>query len=198
MRISHPCAAQAFVFFESQLEELIEDFGLGGTKLRYAEGFQQPGDLLFMPPATIFTSLTYADALSLRGLTAGEHEAGHNVDAKLWSPHLGGIPENVAAAACHGNKDRAPLFDARKAHDATPGDKHPQAGQIVAIADQVLPQLYPTPTHRDSLALSALADCAGYRAVAGSIEHSQCAVHAKACATVLGLQDANWLQTLLS
>ena len=192
--------ASAFVFFESQLEELVEDLGLGSSKLRYAEGTQAAGDLLFVPPDTVFTSLTYADAASVRGLAAGAHEAAANTDAKLWMPQLGHVPDNVAAAACYGAPPggAGPLFDARAAHAATPGEKHPQAAQIVAIADQILPQVYATREARDGLALAALADCAGFAAVTGSIKGSQCEAHAKPCATVLGLADAPWLKHLLS
>ena len=81
---------------------------------------------------------------------------------------------------------------------ATPGDAHPAAAQIVGIADQILPQIYGTAEARDGLALGALADCAGYAAVAGSIKGSQCEVHAAACARVLGLDGAPWLADLLS
>ena len=188
--------SSAFVFFESQLEELVEDLGLGGSKMRYAEGTQEPGDVLFMPPDTVFTSLTYADAVSVRGLAAGAHEAGYTTDSKLWMPAGGHIPENVAAAACYGTAEF--LFDAAAAAAATPGDAHPAAAQIVGIADQILPQIYGTAEARDGLALGALADCAGYAAVAGSIKGSQCEVHAAACARVLGLDGAPWLADLLS
>ena len=54
--------SSAFVFFESQLEELIEDLELGSSKLRYKEGTQRPGDVVFVPPQTIFTHLTSAAA----------------------------------------------------------------------------------------------------------------------------------------
>ena len=90
------------------------------------------------------------------------------------------------------------LFDAAAAAAATPGDAHPAAAQIVGIADQILPQIYGTAEARDGLALGALADCAGYAAVAGSIKGSQCEVHAAACARVLGLDGAPWLADLLS
>ena len=42
--------------------------------LSYREGSQKPGDVVFIPPSTIFTSLTYADAASVRGTlgTAGD------------------------------------------------------------------------------------------------------------------------------
>ena len=52
--------SSAFVFFESQLEELVEDLDLGAKGLSYREGSQRPGDVVFIPPSTIFTSLTYA------------------------------------------------------------------------------------------------------------------------------------------
>ena len=66
--------SSAFVFFESQLEELVEDLDLGAKGLSYREGSQKPGDVVFIPPSTIFTSLTYADAASVRGTlgTAGD------------------------------------------------------------------------------------------------------------------------------
>ena len=48
--------SSAFVFFESQLEELVEDLDLGAKGLSYREGSQKPGDVVFIPPSTIFTS----------------------------------------------------------------------------------------------------------------------------------------------
>mgnify|MGYP001219586434 FL=1 len=89
--------ASAFVFFESQLEELVEDLGLGAKGLAYREGSQKPGDVVFIPPSTIFTSLTYADAASVRGTLGTAGDAANAVDQKLWAPEGARIPDNVAA-----------------------------------------------------------------------------------------------------
>ncbi|KAK7234109.1 hypothetical protein SO694_00149028 [Aureococcus anophagefferens] len=92
-------------------------------------------------------------------------------------PAGGHIPENVAAAACYGNSEF--LFDAAAAAAGRRRRRQrAAAAQIVGIADQILPQIYGTAEARDGLALGALADCAGYAAVAGSIKGSQCEVHA--------------------
>ena len=107
------------MFFESQLEELVEDLELGSKSLPYKEGLQRPGDVVFIPKATIFTSLTYADAASIRGRPAPLSALSKIVDDKLWSPEGGAIPDSVAAAACYG--DSVKLFDAQRAHAARAG-----------------------------------------------------------------------------
>lgn len=188
--------ASAFTFFEAQFEELVEDLGLGSARLRYAEGSQRPGDVLFAPPDTIYTSLAYEDAVSVRGLTAGAHEAAYTVDARLWAPELGGVPDNFAAAACYGDGER--LFDVEAAKAAAgPGEAGGRDAQMLAIAAAVLPQIFPTARDRDAVALAALADCAGYRAVAGTLAGSQCAAHAANCARALKLEKEDWLAPLL-
>ena len=188
--------SSAFVFFESQLEELVEDLDLGAKGLSYREGSQRPGDEVFIPPSTIFTSLTYADAASVRGTLGTAGDAARAVDAKLWAPEGARIPDNVAAAACYGD-----LFDAQQAQSsaASAGFIVSQAGaQVAMMAQQILPQIFPTAAHRDSLALGALADCAGFRSVSGSLAGSQCRAHAKPCARTLGIAGEDWVAGVLA
>ena len=188
--------SSAFVFFESQLEELVEDLDLGAKGLSYREGSQRPGDVVFIPPSTIFTSLTYADAASVRGTLGTAGDAANAVDEKLWAPEGARIPDNVAAAACYGD-----LFDAQQAQSsaASAGARISQAGaQVAMMAQQILPQIFPTAAHRDSLALGALADCAGFRSVSGSLAGSQCRAHARPCARTLGIAGEDWVAGVLA
>ena len=53
-------------------------------------------------------------------------------------------------------------------------------------------------TDRDSLALGALADCAGFRSVSGSLGGSQCRAHAKPCARTLGIAGEDWVAGVLA
>jgi len=188
--------SSAFVFFESQLEELIEDQDLGSKKLSYREGSQKPGDVVFIPPSTIFTALTYSDAASVRGAYGTAGDAANAVDAKLWAPEGARIPDNVAAAACYGDH-----FDTQQAQvsAAAAGLRASPAGaQVAMMAQQLLPQIFPTAVHRDALALGALADCAGFRSVSGSLGGSQCRAHAGACARTLGIADEVWVAGVLA
>ena len=41
------------MFFEQQLGELVEDFGLGGKGKKYWETNQEPGDLLYVPSSLV-------------------------------------------------------------------------------------------------------------------------------------------------
>ena len=192
--------SSAFVFFESQLEELVEDLDLGAKGLSYREGSQRPGDVVFIPPSTIFTSLTYADAASVRGTLGTAGDAANAVDSKLWAPEGARIPDNVAAAACY-ESSYGDLFDAQQAQAsaASAGARVSQAGaQVAMMAQQILPQIFPTAAHRDSIALGALADCAGFRSVSGSLGGSQCRAHAKPCARTLGIAGEDWVAGVLA
>ena len=53
-------------------------------------------------------------------------------------------------------------------------------------------------TDRDSLALGALADCAGFRSVSGSLGGSQCRAHARPCARTLGIAGEDWVAGVLA
>ncbi|KAH8043507.1 hypothetical protein JL722_15177 [Aureococcus anophagefferens] len=172
--------------------ELVEDLGLGGSKMRYAEGTQEPGDVLFMPPDTVHEP-DLRDAVSVRGL-AGAHEAAYTTDAKLDArgrPHpgerrRGGVLRQFGVSLRRGRGRRG---------DA--GDAHPRPRRSWASRTRSCPRSTARP-RRATASPSALADCAGYAAVAGSIKGSQCEVHAAACARVLGLDGAPWLADLLS
>ena len=118
------------------------------------------------------------------------------MDQKLWAPEGARIPDNVAAAACYGD-----LFDAQQAQAsaASAGARISQAGaQVAMMAQQILPQIFPTAAHRDSLALGALADCAGFRSVSGSLGGSQCRAHAMPCARTLGIAGEDWVAGVLA
>ena len=54
-------AASAFMFFEQQLEELVEEHGLGDKKMKYWECNQNPGEVIYIPGDTIMTSLSMID-----------------------------------------------------------------------------------------------------------------------------------------
>ena len=122
------------------------------------------------------------------------------VDQKLWAPEGARIPDNVAAAACY-ESSYGDLFDAQQAQAsaASAGARVSQAGaQVAMMAQQILPQIFPTAAHRDSLALGALADCAGFRSVSGSLGGSQCRAHAMPCARTLGLAGEDWVAGVLA
>ena len=66
--------SSAFVFFESQLEELVEDLDLGAKGLSYREGVKSRATSSSFPLPLSSRRLTYADAASVRGTlgTAGD------------------------------------------------------------------------------------------------------------------------------
>ena len=69
---------------------------------------------------------------------------------------------------------------------------------LFTFRQQILPQIFPTAAHRDSLALGALADCAGFRSVSGSLGGSQCRAHARPCARTLGIAGEDWVAGVLA
>lgn len=98
----------AFMFFEQQLEELTEDFGLGGKKMKFWECNQLPGEIIYIPAATIMTSLNIHDALSYKQSIAPSAEAVvARVNSNIWAPESGVIPGGYQFAACFDNLDLA-------------------------------------------------------------------------------------------
>ena len=96
------------MFFEQQMEELTEDFGLGGKKMKFWECNQMPGEIIYIPAATIMTSLNIHDALSYKQSIAPSAEAVvARVNSNIWAPESGMIPGGYQFAACFDNLDLA-------------------------------------------------------------------------------------------
>merc|ERR1712054_650334 len=57
--------ASAFMFFEQQLEELIDEHELG-TDIPFYDANQLPGDLIYIPSGLVMTSLSMVDSFSYR------------------------------------------------------------------------------------------------------------------------------------
>jgi hypothetical protein len=93
--------ASGFMFFEQQLGELIEDFGLGSKKKKYFETNQEPGDLLFVPSSLVRVSVNLEDSFSLfERLLTSQAAAAKSIDQNIWAPNSGRIPDGYAASAC--------------------------------------------------------------------------------------------------
>jgi hypothetical protein len=95
-------AASAFMFFEQQLGELIEDFGMGKKGKKYFECNQEPGDLLFVPGSLVRVSLNLEDSISyFEHLHTSQQAAQEQIDSKLWAPASGRVPDGFNAAVCY-------------------------------------------------------------------------------------------------
>ncbi len=95
--------ASGFMFFEQQLGELIEDFGLGSKKKKYYETNQEPGDLLFVPSSLVRVSVNLEDSISIfERLLTSQTAAAKSIDQNIWAPSSGRIPDGYAASACFG------------------------------------------------------------------------------------------------
>jgi len=149
----------AFMFFEQQMEELTEDFGLGGKKMKFWECDQGPGEIIYIPAATIMTSLSIHDSLSYRQSIALSAEAvTDRVNSNIWAPESGVIPAGYQFGACF---DGLNLGAAGAALSAT---VNPMQGQII---QQIMAQYYAGDKARNMLMLNILAECAAVLSAPG-------------------------------
>ena len=145
--------ASGFMFFEQQLGELIEDFGLGAKGKKYWEINQEVGDLLYVPPSLVRVSVNLEDSFSyFERLHTSQATAQKAVDGNIWAPASGRIPDGYGAAACFG-WDMVATADALGG--AAPGGMQ---GQIIA---QLMQQNFGGSVEQANyLILKVLAECA--------------------------------------
>jgi len=143
--------ASAFIFFEQQLEELIEDHELG-SEIKYWDTNQLPGELIYIPGDLIMTSLSYSDSFSFKQLVleGGPQVLAAKVNSKIWDPQSGQVPAGFQFAVCHG-------LDVAKAGEQLGTRLQPQQAGMIA---QIFNQFFPGKKAQNSLILEILAECA--------------------------------------
>jgi len=150
----------AFMFFEQQMEELTEDFGLGGKKMKFWECNQMPGEIIYIPAATIMTSLNIHDAFSYKQSIATSAEAViSRVNSNIWSPESGMIPGGYQFGACFDGK-----VDLTGAGSMLQSPVNPMQAQII---EQIMSQYYQGDKARNMLMLSILSECAAVMSAPG-------------------------------
>jgi len=154
--------ASAFMFFEQQLEELIEDHELG-EDIPYYDTNQLPGDLIYIPDGLVMTSLAMSDAISYRQHVSTDNDAlVADINAAIWHPESGMVPQGFQFALCHD-------LDLGAAGQALGKEVHPQMGQQV---QQIMQQFFPKPISRNHLILGTLNEC--HAAMKGKIGGTFC------------------------
>lgn len=146
--------ASAFVFFESQLAELQEDYDLGRKKLPYMECNQEIGDLLYIPRGMVRTALSLQDSASFaQKVVPSESELAELVSREIWDPASAQIPTGFRAMSCFG-------FDLNKLGKVglSLGGvlAQPQQAQMIT---QVMAQNFAAPQAVNMLALQIVMHC---------------------------------------
>eukprot|EP00291_Cryptomonas_curvata_P000664 CAMPEP_0172181980 /NCGR_PEP_ID=MMETSP1050-20130122/18135_1 /TAXON_ID=233186 /ORGANISM="Cryptomonas curvata, Strain CCAP979/52" /LENGTH=525 /DNA_ID=CAMNT_0012855355 /DNA_START=122 /DNA_END=1699 /DNA_ORIENTATION=- len=145
--------ASAFMFFEQQMEELVEEHGLGGKKMKYWQCNQNPGELIYIPGDTIMTSLSLVDSFSYKQHVAlSKSVVLDHVNSNIWAPESGVVPTGYQFAACY------PDIDVMSAGAALGKQANPLQGQIIA---QIMAQYYPSVKARNMLIVNILSECSG-------------------------------------
>jgi len=149
--------ASAFVFFESQLSELQEDYNLGRKKLPYMECNQEVGDLLYVPKGMFRTSLSLQDSSSfVQKLVTSQQELVDSINRDTWDTFSGNIPSSFRAMACF-NYDMTKLQQSGlSSHTGVFGN--PQQGAMIT---QLMKQNFGVPQTTNMLALGVLSSCNG-------------------------------------
>mmetsp|Transcript_38210 Transcript_38210/g.120330 ORF Transcript_38210/g.120330 Transcript_38210/m.120330 type:complete len:349 (-) Transcript_38210:74-1120(-) len=143
--------ASAFMFFEQQKEELEEDFGLGGKKMKFWECNQLPGEIIYIPSGTIYTSLNLQDGFSYKQNIATSLKAvAERVNNNIWAPESGVVPNGYQFGACFDYLDFA------SAGQKLDKQVNPLQGQII---QQIMSQYYPGERAQNMLILNILAEC---------------------------------------
>lgn len=143
--------ASAFMFFEQQKEELEEDFGLGGKKMKFWECNQLPGEIIYIPSGTIYTSLNLQDGFSYKQNIATSLKAvAERVNNNIWAPESGVVPNGYQFGACFDYLDFA------SAGQKLDKQVNPLQGQII---QQIMSQYYPGEKAQNMLILNILAEC---------------------------------------
>jgi len=144
--------ASAFMFFEQQFEELVEDHGLGGKKMKYWECNQNPGEIIYIPANVIMTSLSQTDSFSYKQNIATSHTAVvDRVNSNVWDPESGMVPNGYHFGACFDNMDLS------RAGTLLQKPINPMQGQII---QQIMSQYYAGPLAQNQIIISLLAECA--------------------------------------
>merc|ERR1712166_930062 len=141
--------ASAFIFFEQQMEELVEDYELG-TEIPYWDVNQLPGDIIYIPGDMIMTSLNYQDSFSFkqRVLTSpGELSA--RINAKMWDPQSGEVPRGFKYAVC------TDMSVSAAGQQLGTQINPQQAGMI----ENILKQFFPSPQSQNQLIIQILGEC---------------------------------------
>mmetsp|Transcript_43588 Transcript_43588/g.102458 ORF Transcript_43588/g.102458 Transcript_43588/m.102458 type:complete len:552 (+) Transcript_43588:1-1656(+) len=170
--------ASAFMFFEQQMEELVEEYGLGGKKMKFWECNQNPGEIIYIPGDTIMTSLNLDNSFSYKQhIATSKASVAERVDSNIWVPESGMIPTGYQFAACFGQ------VDLQAAGSMLGKQVNPMQGQIIS---QIMTQYYPSVVARNNLIIGVLSEC--YAALSGGLDGEQtyCGLAWEQCAAQLG------------
>jgi len=161
--------ASSFMFFEQQLEELIEDHELG-TDIPFYDANQLPGDLIYIPSGLVVTGLNMVDSISYRQHTAPSSQAvADSINQNIWFPESGQVPAGFQFGLCNG-------FDLDKAGTATGKKVHPNMGAQVS---QIMKQFFPTPASHNHLIVEMLSAC--FATMTGKLQGTYCSSIWKPC-----------------
>merc|ERR1712216_417795 len=138
------------MFFEQQLEELMEEHGLGEDSFFY-DCNQLPGDVIYIPDGLVMTSLSLVDSISYRQHASDSQRIPEEVNANIWHPESGQVPTGFQFALCTG-------VDLDVAGRQLGKQVHPQMGAQVT---QIMKQFFPDVRSHNRLILSMLAECSG-------------------------------------
>mmetsp|Transcript_10800 Transcript_10800/g.21684 ORF Transcript_10800/g.21684 Transcript_10800/m.21684 type:complete len:556 (+) Transcript_10800:80-1747(+) len=187
--------ASAFMFFEQQKEELEEEHGLGGKKMKFWECNQNPGEIIYIPGDTIMTSLSMVDSFSYKQhIATSLTSVLERVNGNIWAPESGMIPTGYQLAACF------PHVDLNAAGSMLGSSLNPMQGQIIG---QIMGQYYPSVIARNTLIINVLAECYAVlhtpgmegKQTACGVAWEQCAGQLARNADTVGAKMPSWLST---
>jgi len=141
--------ASAFMFFEQQMEELIEDHELGSPEMFFWEANQLPGDLIYIPDGLVMTSLAYTDSISYRQHVTEPSAIAQELHSNIWHPESGQVPGGFQFALCKG-------LDLDAAGRQLGKQVHPQMAAQVA---QIMKQFFPGAKAQNHLIIGMLSEC---------------------------------------
>jgi len=155
-------AASAFMFFEQQLAELIEDHELGES-IPYYDTNQLPGDIMYVPNGLVMTGMAMSDSISFRqDVSTSPDEIPAGINSNIWHPESGQVPAGFQFALCTG-------LDLAKAGKTLGKQVHPQMG---AQVQQIMKQFFPESVTQNQLIISTLSEC--HAALTGKIQGTYC------------------------
>jgi len=155
-------AASAFMFFEQQLSELIEDHELGES-IPYYDTNQLPGDVMYVPNGLVMTSLAMTDTISYRQDVSTHPEAiPASINSNIWHPESGQVPAGFQFALCTG-------LDLGVAGKTLGKEVHPQMATQV---QQIMKQFFPESLSQNHLIISTLSECNA--ALTGKVKGTYC------------------------
>ena len=177
-------ASSAYMFFEEQITELIEQHGL--NDLEHYQCQQEEGDAVFVPPTYWTLKLATEDSLSLQQqLLPGPAEVAAHVDQKVFAPEL----NSFNLAVCYGQERLAEL----------PGWKNAEEMQQVGMS---ISQQFSRAEAANWPAMSMMALCGGVLELhpAVPVGATKCAQVWKECGALLkgnnakhsGGEHADW------